>query len=289
MLQLTNQNDDGVTIDPNRVSFTTDSSFGLNLDESITLLHKTGGSKTLNLNGYGEAYERLDGVPDGQPVKEFWLYTSDEKDKLNARYDAKNLYGEGGDNRKGQRVKGNTLTIGAGEIASNAYGGRVDSGDVTENEVKMSGGEINIYVYGGRSEKGSATGNTVTISDGTVKASVLGGFLPQSAKKAMMNRYRLTAFLIFPIIFKFNARSNRNATGIRDRNFLRRHITWLPVVRAREGLRNLRLISRGAEDIFKRNDARKICDSRTNRTYRNNSGDCNKCFFVFHFWPCLFL
>ena len=176
MLQLTNQNDDGVTIDPNRVSFTTDSSFGLNLDESITLLHKTGGSKTLNLNGYGEAYERLDGVPDGQPVKEFWLYTSDEKDKLNARYDAKNLYGEGGDNRKGQRVKGNTLTIGAGEIASNAYGGRVDSGDVTENEVKMSGGEINIYVYGGRSEKGSATGNTVTISGGTVEGSVYGGY-----------------------------------------------------------------------------------------------------------------
>ena len=176
MLTLRNQNDDDVTIDPNRVSFTTDSSFGLNLDESITLLHKTGGSKTLNLNGYGygSSYERLDGVPDGQPVKEFWLYTSDEKDKLNARYDAKNLYGEGGDNRKGQRVKGNTLTIGAGEIATNAYGGRVDSGDVTENEVKMSGGEIGI-VYGGHSEKGSATGNTVTISGGEIVV-VYGGY-----------------------------------------------------------------------------------------------------------------
>lgn len=189
MLTLRNQNDDDVTIDPNRVSFTTDSSFGLNLDESITLLHKTGGSKTLNLNGYGEAYERLDGVPDGQPVKEFWLYTSDEKDKLNARYYAKNLYGEGGDNRKGQRVKGNTLTIGAGEIATNAYGGRVDSGDVTENEVKMSGGTVEIDVYGGYSEADvfdtaipTATGNTVNISGGTVKGSVYGSRLKGSAE-----------------------------------------------------------------------------------------------------------
>lgn len=39
MLQLTNQNED-VPIDSSRVSFATDSGFGLNLGESITLLEK---------------------------------------------------------------------------------------------------------------------------------------------------------------------------------------------------------------------------------------------------------
>ena len=82
LLQLTNQNDADVPIDPNRVSFTTDSSFGLNLGESITLLHKTGGSKTLNLTGNGSSYERLDGEADGLPVKEFKLNVSQENDKV---------------------------------------------------------------------------------------------------------------------------------------------------------------------------------------------------------------
>ena len=91
MLQLTNQNDADVTIDPNRVSFTTDSGFGLNLGESITLLHKTGGSKTLNLTGSGSAYERLDGEADGLPVKEFKLNVSQEKDKVDAEYAARFL------------------------------------------------------------------------------------------------------------------------------------------------------------------------------------------------------
>ena len=163
MLTLTNQNKD-VPIDSSRVSFATDSGFGLNLGESITLLHKTGGSKTLNLNGYGDAYERLDGVPDGQPVKEFWLYTSDEKDKLNARYDT-----------------GNTLTITSADRATAAFGGRAATGDVTGNEVEMTGGEIvkgnpirigslNVsgMLIGGFADAGNVEKNTVEISGGTV-------------------------------------------------------------------------------------------------------------------------
>ena len=191
MLQLTNQNDDDVTIDPNRVSFTTDSSFGLNLGESITLLHKTGGSKTLNLTKSGSAYERLDGVPDGQPVKEFKLNVSQEKDKVDAEYAARFLYGDGGTNTKGQRETGNTLTITGGK-ANAAFGGRATTGDVTGNKVTMSGGEIvsgsssGSYagnLYGGLAENGNVAGNEVTVSSGTLGGLtyVYGGLSEQGA------------------------------------------------------------------------------------------------------------
>ena len=133
MLQLTNQNDADVPIDSSRVSFATDSGFGLNLGESITLLHKTGGSKTLNLTGSGSSYERLDGEADGLPVKEFKLNVSQEKDKVDAEYAARFLYGDGGTNTPGQRERGNTLEIKGGK-ATAAFGGRATTGDVTENK-----------------------------------------------------------------------------------------------------------------------------------------------------------
>ncbi|MDY6292157.1 MAG: ESPR-type extended signal peptide-containing protein [Succiniclasticum sp.] len=188
MLQLKNQNDADVPIDSSRVSFATDSSFGLSFGESITLLHKTGGSSLFKLDGNGSAYERLDGEADGLPVKEFKLNVSQEKDKVDAEYAARFLYGDGGTNTPGQREMGNTLNITSGK-ANAAFGGRASSGAVTGNKVEMSGGEIvrvnTIWIgnrnvsgdlYGGFADAGNVEKNTVKISDGTVKWSVFGGY-----------------------------------------------------------------------------------------------------------------
>ena len=70
---------------------------------------------------------------------------------------------------------GNTLTIESGTIDGYAYGGFLDTGDVTGNTVTMKDGTVNKWIYGGYAPTGNATGNTVTMNGGTVSNWIGGG------------------------------------------------------------------------------------------------------------------
>ena len=70
---------------------------------------------------------------------------------------------------------GNTLTIESGTIDGYAYGGFLDTGDVTGNTVTMKDGTVNKWIYGGYAPTGNATGNTVTMNGGTVNGWIGGG------------------------------------------------------------------------------------------------------------------
>ena len=186
MLKLTGQGA-GLTIDGSTVGVSlakgTLADIGLKLDESVTLLEKTGGNGTFTVdNTYLAVHEKpLDDVAGGLPV-DIYRVTASE-DTLNVTYTEHYLYGDGGTNTTGQRETGNTLTITSGK-ATAGFGGRASSGDVTKNNVEMSGGELvydTLYadiqgsLYGGLTDKGNANHNTVTVSGGKLKERVYGG------------------------------------------------------------------------------------------------------------------
>ena len=179
-----NKQDADLTIDGRKVSVSmtgsTVADIGLKLDESVTLLEKTGGNGTFTVdNTYLAVHEKpLDDVAGGLPV-DIYRVTASE-DTLNVTYTEHYLYGDGGTNTTGQRETGNTLTITSGK-ATAGFGGRASSGDVTENKVEMSGGELvydTLYadiqgsLYGGLTDKGNANHNTVTVSGGKLKERV---------------------------------------------------------------------------------------------------------------------
>ena len=182
-----NKQDADLTIDGRKVSVSmtgsTVADIGLKLDESVTLLEKTGGNGTFTVdNTYLAVHEKpLDDVAGGLPV-DIYRVTASE-DTLNVTYTEHYLYGDGGTNTTGQRETGNTLTITSGK-ATAGFGGRASSGDVTKNNVEMSGGELvydTLYadiqgsLYGGLTDKGNANHNTVTVSGGKLKERVYGG------------------------------------------------------------------------------------------------------------------
>ena len=182
-----NKQDADLTIDGRKVSVSmtgsTVADIGLKLDESVTLLEKTGGNGTFTVdNTYLAVHEKpLDDVAGGLPV-DIYRVTASE-DTLNVTYTEHYLYGDGGTNTTGQRETGNTLTITSGK-ATAGFGGRATTGDVTKNNVEMSGGELvydTLYadiqgsLYGGLTDKGNANHNTVTVSGGKLKERVYGG------------------------------------------------------------------------------------------------------------------
>ena len=169
-------------IDGSKVSVSATDGLDLGIDERVTLMIMSG-------NFAESGHKLIVNNPDKLPVLKIRLDNTETgfetlvgnveqphgEYRLDLTVTEKYLYGDGGSNTPGQREKGNTLTIGAGEKATAAFGGRANTGDaVTENKVTMSGGEIGI-VYGGLSENGSATGNTVTISGGEISV-VYGGY-----------------------------------------------------------------------------------------------------------------
>ncbi len=195
MLEL-NRQGENLTIDGSKVDVSmgggTIADIGLTLDESVTLLHKTGGSGAFSVNNSNKAVytKTLDDAAGGLPEDIYSLTASE--DKLNVTYTERYLYGDGGTNTTGQRETGNTLIIADGEKASAAFGGRATSGDVTGNKVIMSGGEIvdrgviqigSVYVsgnlYGGFADTGNAVKNAVELSGGTVAYDVYGGYSEQ--------------------------------------------------------------------------------------------------------------
>ena len=190
MLTLKGQGAD-LTIDGTKVDMAVAKDGGLNIGfgESVTLLHKTGGTGAFNVENVTGAVQtsKLDGVSTGFDVMKYTLDKPDHEDKLNVTVSELHLYGDGGTNTPGQRETGNTLIINSGK-ASVAFGGRASSGAVTGNNVKMTDGEIvrrgviqtgNINVsgslFGGFADAGNAEKNTVEISGGTVNSSVYGG------------------------------------------------------------------------------------------------------------------
>ena len=198
MLQLTGQGA-GLEIDGSKVSITTDGrQNGLNLGESITLLHKTGGSGAFSVTNLTGAVQtsKLDGVESGFDVMKYKL--ENPADKLNVTVSELYLYGDGGSNDP-IRWEGNTLTIKSGK-ANSAFGGRAKF-SANENSVTMEGGELveladqanpnyNISgnLYGGyagdindqRFAGASARDNTVKISGGKVGRDVYGGYAVSS-------------------------------------------------------------------------------------------------------------
>ena len=195
MLTLKNQGSK-LEIDGSKVDVSmgggTIADIGLTLDESVTLLHKTGGSGAFSVNNSNKTVytKTLDDAAGGLPEDIYSLTASE--DKLNVTYTERYLYGDGGTNTTGQRETGNTLIIADGEKASVAFGGRATSGDVTGNKVIMSGGEIvdrgviqigSVYVsgnlYGGFADTGNAVKNAVKLSGGTVAYNVYGGYSEQ--------------------------------------------------------------------------------------------------------------
>ncbi|MBO5590862.1 MAG: hypothetical protein J5923_06475 [Acidaminococcaceae bacterium] len=210
MLKLKAQNA-GLTIDGSRVSVSlakgTLADIGLNLDESVTLLHETGGSGSFavtNPQQLPKLEDKLDGV--GFTTLVGKVRKPDGEDKLDFTLTEKYLYGEGGTNPvKGERHTGKTLNITDGVKATAAFGGRASSGDVTGNKVTMTGGEIVLLadsanpnygisgnVYGGLVEAGNATGNEVTVSGGTVRGSAYGGYTNRTYMKAARNKVTIT-------------------------------------------------------------------------------------------------
>ena len=70
---------------------------------------------------------------------------------------------------------GNSVTLSGSTVNDEVYGGWSNaSGEVKGNQLTMSAGEVK-NIYGGYSWYGSATGNSVIISSGTVKGDVSGG------------------------------------------------------------------------------------------------------------------
>ena len=194
MLQLTGQ-DAGLEIDGSKVGVSlakgTLADIGLGLDESVTLLEKTGGSgrfAVTNPQQLPKLEDKLDGV--GFTTLVGKVQKPDAKDKLDFTLTEKYLYGEGGTNPvKGERQTGNTLNITDGVKANAAFGGRATIGDVTENIITMTGGEIvkladsansnydiSGNLYGGRAGDGDAKANEVIVSGGTVNDFVYGGY-----------------------------------------------------------------------------------------------------------------
>ena len=97
------------------------------------------------------------------------------------------VYG-GWSNASGE-VKGNQLTMSAGEV-KNIYGGYSWYGSATGNSVIISSGTVKGDVSGGTvvmdifrdsSDKGSATSNVIKISGGTITGNVVGGASPKIA------------------------------------------------------------------------------------------------------------
>ena len=190
MLTLSTQ-DSKLAIDASKMNISmasgTVADIGLKLGESVTLLHKTGGSGTFSVTNLTGAVQtsKLDGEAGGLDVMKYKL--ENPADKLNVTVSELFLYGDGGTNTPGQRERGNTLEIKGGK-ATAAFGGRATTGDVTGNKVEMSGGELvydTLYadiqgsLYGGLADsltdKGNANHNTVTVSGGKLKERVYGG------------------------------------------------------------------------------------------------------------------
>ena len=184
MLQLTAQNA-GLTIDGSTVGVSlakgTLADIGLGLDESVTLLAKTGGSGAFtvdNTEQMPKLEDKLDGVDSGFTTLVGKVQKPGGEDRLDFTVSEKYLYGEGGTNPvKGERQTGNTLNITDGVKATAAFGGRATTGDVTGNIITMTGGEIvrgstsGPYagnLYGGRAVDGNVAGNEVTVSGGTL-------------------------------------------------------------------------------------------------------------------------
>ena len=196
MLTLSAQNEP-LTIDANKVDMAVAKGSGLNIDfgESITLLHKTGGSgafSVTNLTGEVQT-SKLDGEAGGFDVMKYKL--ENPADKLNVTVSELYLYGDGGTNMNGQREIGNTLTIKSGK-ANAAFGGRAKL-RANENSVTMEGGELVLLadqsnpnynisgnLYGGYAGDiydqfvswAIARDNTVKISGGKVERAVYGGY-----------------------------------------------------------------------------------------------------------------
>ena len=198
MLKLTGQGAD-LTIDGTKVDMAVAKDGGLNIGfgESVTLLHKTGGTGAFNVENVTGAVQtsKLDGVSTGFDVMKYKLDKPANEDKLNVTVSELHLYGDGGTNTPGQRQTGNTLIINSGK-ADVAFGGRAATGDVTGNNVKMTGGElvsgrndikigdyyVNTDLFGGFADDGNAEKNTVEVSGGKVGSenglggNVYGGF-----------------------------------------------------------------------------------------------------------------
>ncbi|MGP1575342.1 beta strand repeat-containing protein, partial [Selenomonas sp.] len=64
------------------------------------------------------------------------------------------------------KAEGNTVTVKAGTVTGNIYGGKSEQGDATNNTVTIAGGTVK-DIYGGKSAQGNATNNTVNLGDGT--------------------------------------------------------------------------------------------------------------------------
>ena len=168
---------------------------GLNLNESITLLHKTDGSGAFSVTNLTGAVQtsKLDEETGGFDVMKYTL--ENPADKLNVTVSELYLYGDGGTNMNGQREIGNTLTIKSGK-ANAAFGGRAKL-RANENSVTMEGGELVLLadqsnpnynisgnLYGGYAGDindqffpwAIARDNTVKISGGKVERAVYGGY-----------------------------------------------------------------------------------------------------------------
>ena len=94
------------------------------------------------------------------------------------------IYGGYNDDKPGQRVYKNQITLTGNTNAYRAYGGYSEDGDAAENTVSITNMDnFNGEVFGGCSINGDAAKNTVSISGSTVNNYVLGG----SAYKESVN------------------------------------------------------------------------------------------------------
>ena len=233
MLQLTAQNA-GLTIDGSKVGVSlangTLADIGLGLDESVTLLHKTGGSGAFTVTNpqqLPKLEDKLDDVDSGFTTLVGKVRKPDREDKLDFTLTEKYLYGDGGVNATGQREIGNTLTIKSGK-ATAAFGGRSENWAVN-NSVTMEGGELVVLadeenpnysisgnLYGGYagdlSSLGSdnATDNTVEISGGKVEGYVYGGYAEKG--NATDNTVEISGGKVGRAVYGGYA-ENGNATG----------------------------------------------------------------------------
>jgi len=191
MLKLGNQGWD-LSIDSLKVGVSlakgTLADIGLDLGESVTLLHKAGGSGRFDAHNYfPNLLQKLEDKLDGVGFTTMGGRVRLRADRLDFTVWEKYLYGEGGANPVGERQTGNTLNITDGAKATAAFGGRAATGDVTENKVAMSGGELVVSLsgpysgnlYGGLAEDGDAKANEVTVSGGTVDGSYVYGGLSE--------------------------------------------------------------------------------------------------------------